>query len=89
MNQKIILILTILVYPIVVNGGEAELSKRIELNKVQSVTNAQVLIGTPGRTATYQYESGDDIPGSIVKTLKLAIGPLDEQNDKRYQWRLK
>jgi hypothetical protein len=86
MNQKIILILTILVYPIVMNGGEVELLKREELNKVQLVTNTQVPIGRSGLTATYRNESGDDIPGSVVKTLKLAIGPLNEQNNTRYQW---
>ncbi len=86
MNSKIILILTVLLYPIVVNRGEVEASKRKDSIEVQLPANGQEPIGKPGLTATYRHESGNLIPGSVVRNFTLAIGPLEEKKGSKFQW---
>jgi len=86
MNLKIILILIVSLYPIVVNGGEVELLKRDDLEKVQLATNSQESIGKPGLIAKYGHESDNLIRGSVVKILTLGLGPLEEKNGTQFQW---
>ncbi len=43
-------------------------------------------IGKPGLVATYRHESGGAIRGSVVKTLTMSLGPLEERNGRRFQW---
>ena len=86
MNPKIVLMLAVLLYPIVVNGGEVEVSKKKELIEVHFSINGQEPIGKPGLTATYQHESGSLIPGSVVRTFTLGLGPLEEKNSTHFQW---
>ena len=86
MNPKIVLMLAVLLYPVGVNGGEVEVSKRKDLNKVHLSPNGHEPIGKPGLTATYRHESGSSIPGSVVKTFTLGLGPLEEKNGTPFQW---
>ncbi len=43
-------------------------------------------IGKPGQVATYQHESDDVLPKTVVKTLTLAIGSVDEMAGVPSQW---
>jgi hypothetical protein len=87
MNPKIVLLmLAVLLYPIVVNGGEVEVSKRNNPIEAHLPTNGQETIGKPGLTVTYQHESDGLIPGSVVRTLTLGLGPLEEKNSTLFQW---
>ncbi len=86
MNPKIVLMLAVLLYPIVVNGGKVEVSKRKDLIEVHLLANGNEPIGKPGLTATYQHESGSLIPGSVVRTLTLGLGPLEKKKVTQFQW---
>ena len=86
MNPKIVLLLAVLLVPVGVNGGEAEESKSKDLIEVHFPANNQEPIGKPGLMATYRHESGGLIPGSVVRTFTLALGPLEEKNSTHYQW---
>ena len=43
-------------------------------------------LGTPGQVATYQHESEDPLGKSVVNTLTLALGSVEEQAGVSYQW---
>jgi len=86
MNQKIILLFVVLLYPVGVNGSELEEAKSKDLTKAQLSASGQEPIGKPGLTATYRHESEGLITGSVVRTFKLALGPLEEKNSIRFQW---
>ena len=43
-------------------------------------------IGKPGQVATYQHESDGDLPKTVVKTLLLAIGSVEEKDGVPSQW---
>ena len=82
MNPKIALMFAVLLYPVGVNGSEFVKSKS------QGLIEAQFSepVGKPGLTATYRHESDGLIPGSVVRTFTLSLGPLEEKNSTRFQW---
>ncbi len=86
MNPKIVLMLVVLLYPVSVIGSEAEESKSKDLIEVHLPANGDEPIWKPGLTATYQHESGGLIPDSVVRTLTLVLGPLEEKNSTQFQW---
>ena len=43
-------------------------------------------LGKPGRVATYQHESEDILAETVVKTLTLTIGSVEEKAGVPYQW---
>ena len=43
-------------------------------------------LGKPGRVATYQHESEDILAETVVKTLTLTIGSVEEKAGVAYQW---
>ena len=43
-------------------------------------------IGKPGLMATYGYASNGTIPGSVVQTFTLTLGPLEVKNGRQFQW---
>jgi hypothetical protein len=43
-------------------------------------------LGEPGLMAKYRHEKGDEIPGSVVKTLSLTLGSVEERGGIEYQW---
>ena len=86
MNPRIILLLAVLLYPFGVNRGEAKETKNKDLIEVHSLTNSQEPIGKQGLVATYRHESGSLIPGSVVRSFTLALGPLEEKKGSKFQW---
>ena len=86
MNPKIVLMLAVLLYPIVVNDGEVEVSKRKNSIEIHLPANDQEPIGKPGLTAMYQHESDSLIAGSVVRNFTLAFGPLEEKKGSKFQW---
>ena len=86
MKPKIVLMLAVLLYPVGVNGSEFEESKSKYLTKAQFSASGQKPIGKPGLTATYRHESDGSIPGSVVRTFTLVLGPIEEKNSTHFQW---
>jgi len=86
MNAEVVLLLAALLYPVAVAGGEVKESKKQDSIEAHSTTSSQRPIGKPGLVATYRHESGGAIPGSVVRTLTLALGPLEERNGRQFQW---
>ena len=43
-------------------------------------------IGKPGQVATYQHENEDPLPKTVVETLTLTIGSVEEKAGVPYQW---
>ena len=43
-------------------------------------------LGKPGQMATYQHESEGSLPNTVVKTLTVAIGAIEEKAGVPYQW---
>ena len=43
-------------------------------------------LGKPGLVAKYRHERSQDIPGSVVETLTLALGSTETRNGTDYQW---
>ena len=43
-------------------------------------------LGKPGQVATYQHESEDPLAKTVVKTLTLVIGSVEEKAGVSYQW---
>ena len=43
-------------------------------------------LGKPGQIATYQRESEGSLPNTVVKTLTVAIGAIEEKAGVPYQW---
>ena len=43
-------------------------------------------LGEPGQMATYQHESEGSLPNTVVKTLTVAIGSVEEKAGVPYQW---
>ncbi len=43
-------------------------------------------LGEPGQIATYQRESEGSLPNTVVKTLTVAIGAIEEKAGVPYQW---
>ena len=43
-------------------------------------------LGEPGQMATYQHESEGSLPNTVVKTLTVAIGAIEEKAGVPYQW---
>ena len=43
-------------------------------------------LGEPGQIATYQRESEGSLPNTVVKTLTVAIGSVEEKAGVPYQW---
>ena len=86
MKPGIVLLLAILLHPVGVNRGEAKEPKQKDSIEVHTTGSNQGSIGKPGLVATYRHESGGAIPGSVVMTLRLALGPLKEKNGRQFQW---
>ncbi|HCO93277.1 MAG TPA: hypothetical protein DIU00_04880, partial [Phycisphaerales bacterium] len=81
MNPKIILMFSVLLYLAGVEEPKSE-----DFLKAYFPTSGQEPIGKPGLIATYRHESEDSIPGSVVRTFTLALGPLEENNNINFQW---
>lgn len=86
MNLRVILLLAVLLYPVGVNGGRAEESKSKDLIEAHFPKNSQEPIGKQGLVATYCHESSGLIPGSVVRTFTLTLGPLEEKKGSQFQW---
>jgi hypothetical protein len=86
MNLKIVLTFVMLLYPAVVNGGELEESKSKDSIETRLHTSSLEPIGKPGLTAIYRHESDGSIPGSVVRTFTLALGPVEKKNNTNFQW---
>lgn len=86
MNPGIVLLLAILLHPVGVNRIEAKEPKQKDSIELHTTSSNQGSIGKPGFVATYRHESGGAIPGSVVRTLRLALGPLEEKNGRQFQW---
>ncbi len=43
-------------------------------------------LGKPGQIATYQHESEDSLPDTVVKTLTVAIDSVEEKASVLSQW---
>jgi hypothetical protein len=76
----------VLLYQAGINSGEFEESTTDDLIETQFSTGVQEPIGRSGLIATYRYESNGLIPGSVVRTFTLALGPLEEKNGTLFQW---
>jgi len=95
MNPGIVVLSAILLYTVGVNGGDTRGFKNPDsvevassLGRRQASISSQSPIGKPGLVVTYRHESGDAIPGSLVKNFTLALGPLEEKNGRLFQWLL-
>lgn len=86
MNPRAIFLLAVLLYPVGVKGAEVKESKSKDLIEVRSSKKSQEPIGKQGLAAIYCHESGALIPGSVVRTFTLALGPLKEKNGSQFQW---
>ena len=49
-------------------------------------THQSYPLGEPGQMATYQCESEDSLPNTVVRTFTWAIGSVEEKADVPYQW---
>jgi len=85
MNREIIFVLTVLLYPFAVDAGEATKLDNTDSIEVLPSGRREVL-GRPGLVATYCRDSDSAIPGSVVSTLTLALGPPEEENGRQFQW---
>jgi hypothetical protein len=86
MNPGIVLLSAMLLCLVGVGGGEAKESRRQDSIEADSTRSSQAPVGKPGLVAKYRHESGGALPGSVVKTLTLALGPLEEKNGRLFQW---
>jgi hypothetical protein len=86
MNTKNVILLAVLLASVGVNAGQAKESQSKDIIQVPSHTNSREPIGKQGLTATYRIESGGLIPGSVVQTFTLVLGPLEKKNGNRFQW---
>ena len=94
MNAGIVLLSAMLLCLVGVGGGEAKESRRQDSIEADSTRSSQAPVGKPGLVAKYRHESGGALPGSVVKTLTLALGPLEEgsrragsqKNGRLFQW---
>ena len=86
MNPRTVLLLATLLQSVGLSGSKAEESKNKVSIEVHATRSNQGPIGKPGLVATYRHESDGEIPGSVVRTLRLALGPLEEENGRQYQW---
>ena len=86
MNTKNVILLAVLLASVGVNAGQAKESQSKDIIQVHSHTNSREPIGKQGLTATYRIESGGLIPGSVVQTFTLVLGPLGKKNGNRFQW---
>jgi len=86
MDTRAILGSAILFCVIHAGSGEARESREQDLTRVDSVRGSQGPIGKPGLAATYHLESVGSIRGSVVKTLILSLGAVEERNGRPFQW---
>ena len=86
MNRGIVLLVAVSLSPLCASGDEVKESKNKDSIELYSNSGGQEPIGKPGLVATYHHESGGAIPGSVVRTLTLALGPLEEKNGRQFQW---
>ena len=75
-GYKDVLLFSALLYQVAISSGELEDSKNKDLIEIQLSTSGREPVGKPGLAATYRHESGGLIPGSVVRTFTLAIGPI-------------
>jgi len=78
MNLRTVLLLAILLHSVGLSGSKAKESKNKDSIEVHATSSNQGPTGKPGLVATYRHESGGEIPGSVVRTLRLALGPNGE-----------
>ena len=52
----------------------------------QTAEHKSYPLGKPGQIATYQHESEDSLPDTVVKTLTVAIGSVEEKASVLSQW---
>jgi hypothetical protein len=67
-------------------GGAAREAGKQDLIAADSIRSSRGLIGKPGLVATYRHESGGALRSSVVRTLTLSLGPLEERNGRSFQW---
>ena len=52
----------------------------------QTAEHKSYPLGKPGQIATYHHENGDSLPDTVVKTLTVAIGSVEEKAGVPSQW---
>ncbi len=85
MGREIFLVLAIFIYAAGVQEGKASEPNNANSIEVLSSGRREVL-GKPGLVATYCRDSDGAIPGSVVRTLTLGLGPLEKRNGRWFQW---
>ena len=58
----------------------------LQCNPPQTAEHKAYPLGKPGRIATYQHESEDSLPDTVVKTLTVAIDSVEEKASVLSQW---
>lgn len=53
---------------------------------ISAAGGVEAPLGKPGLVAVYQIEKSDAIPGSVVKTLTVSLGPSDSRQGRPLQW---
>jgi len=86
MNPKIFLFSIMLLYPVGANRSNAAEFKNSDSVQADSSFSSHGPIGKPGLSAMYRLEPSGAIPGSVVKTFTLALGPSEEKNGHPFQW---
>ena len=86
MNSRIFLLFLLLICPVISDGNEPIVPKSRDSIEVHPVINKQTPMGKPGFAASYRHESTGTIPGSVVRTFTLTLGPIEEKNSRRFQW---
>ena len=85
MSREIVFGLAILLCPLAAGEDRARGLDNADSIEVLSGGGREVL-GKPGLVATFCPDSDSAIPGSVVKTLTLGLGPVEEKNGRRLQW---
>ncbi len=85
MSREIVVVLAVVFYPLAVEVGKAGGPDSADSIEVLSGSGREVL-GKPGLVATYRWDSDNAIPGSVVKTFALGLGPLEEKDGRWFQW---
>ncbi len=86
MNLGTVLLLAILPHSVGLSSSQPKESQNRDSIEVRASSSKQGPIGKPGLVATYRHESGGQIPGSVVRSFTLALGPLEDKNGHQFQW---
>ncbi|MFH1738373.1 MAG: hypothetical protein ABIH23_05150, partial [bacterium] len=86
MNRRIVLLIVASFSCFGMNLCDVAAAESEGANIKHSNGKEKGILGTPGLVATYQNEMGGTIPGSVVKTLSVALGPVEERQKENFQW---